>query len=138
MQKHRHLPRTAAARALLSSVLANRTYLVTLNIILRFMGIDPLRVDPTTKTFLEAAQRRKEYFARRSRTIVFKKNEAARLKAAKVRAEEAKKRSKEQKHAPYKTMAQKVIKPKKSGQKTGQQRARTTIAAEEAPRGRRR
>jgi hypothetical protein len=71
------------------------------------------RVDAGTRTFLEAQQRRKDYFARRSRTIEFKKEEAARLKAAKARAEQAKKRSKEQKHAPYKRMSQKVIKPKK-------------------------
>jgi hypothetical protein len=47
MQKHRHLPGTAAARSLLSSVLANRTYLDTLNIILSHMGIDPsVRICP--------------------------------------------------------------------------------------------
>jgi hypothetical protein len=41
MQKHRHLPGTAAASSLISSVLANRTYLDTLNLVLAHMGIDP-------------------------------------------------------------------------------------------------
>jgi hypothetical protein len=47
MQKHRHLPGTAAARSLISSVLANRTYWDTLNVVLSHMGIDPsVRICP--------------------------------------------------------------------------------------------
>ena len=134
--KDRHYPGSMEARSFVSALLANHSLLETLEILLRYIGIDPQvpilshavidspqRLDPATRAFLVGEQRRKDRYAARARTVEHKKDEAQRQKAQRLRAEEAKKVSKAKKEVKYKSLSEKVVVP---GRK--EKRKRSTLA----------
>jgi hypothetical protein len=89
--------------------------------------INAKRVDPMTRSFLAREQLRRDKYARRTRTVQYKKQAAQRLKAMRIRSEEAKKIAKAKKEVRYKSLSDKLVKvPKQRVQK--KQRTRTTLA----------